>query len=242
MSTEEFIMHVNGMRVEVVRKAIKNLHLAVYPPKGRVRVAAPQVMSNDAVRLAVIDKLGWIKRQQASFAKQPRQSEREMVTGETHFLLGRRYRLRRITREGRIQVEQSGNATIRLYAPTTATAAEREAVLSRWYRSKLKAEAEILFAKWQEIIGVEATNWGIRRMKTKWGSCNTQSKRIWLNLELAKKPLECIEYIVVHELAHLIERHHNGRFIAVMDRYLPQWRSLRKLLNSAPLKHEDWGY
>lgn len=242
MSTEEFIMNVNGMRVEVVRKAIKNLHLAVYPPKGRVRVAAPQVMSNDAVRLAVIDKLGWIKRQQASFEKQPRQSEREMVTGETHFLFGRRYRLRRIAREGRIQIEQTGISTIRLYAPNTATAEQREAALSRWYRSKLKEEAENLFAKWQQIIGVEASNWGIRRMKTKWGSCNTQSKRIWLNLELAKKPLECIEYIVVHELAHLIERHHNDRFIAVMDKHLPQWRSLRKLLNSAPLKHEDWGY
>ena len=242
MSTEEFILNVSGMRVEVVRKAIKNLHLAVYPPKGRVRVAAPEVMSNDAVRLAVIDKLGWIKRQQASFAKQPRQSEREMVTGETHFLLGRRYRLRKIAREGRIQIEQTGISTIRLYAPNTATAEQREAALSRWYRSKLKEEAKGLFAKWQQIIGVEASNWGIRRMKTKWGSCNTQSKRIWLNLELAKKPLECIEYIVVHELAHLIERHHNDRFIAVMDKHLPQWRSLRKLLNSAPLKHEDWEY
>ena len=131
---------------------------------------------------------------------------------------------------------------MRLFAPSDSTPDQREAALSRWYRSKLKAEADILFTKWQEVIGVEATNWGIRRMKTKWGSCNTQSKRIWLNLELAKKPLECIEYIVIHELAHLIERHHNDRFIAVMDKHLPQWRSLRKLLNSAPLKHEDWGY
>ena len=242
MSTEEFIINVNGMRVDVVRKAIKNLHLAVYPPKGRVRVAAPHVMSNDAIRLAVIDKLGWIKRQQASFAKQPRQSEREMVTGETHYLLGRRFRMRKIAREGRIQIEQIGISTICLFAPSTATAEDREAALLRWYRSKLKEEAESLFAKWQQIIGVKTSSWGIRRMKTKWGSCNTQSKRIWLNLELAKKPLECIEYIVVHELAHLIERHHNDRFIAVMDKHLPQWRLIRKLLNSAPLKHEDWIY
>ena len=242
MSIEEFILNINGMRVEVVRKAIKNLHLAVYPPKGRVRVAAPQVMSNDAVRLAVIDKLGWIKRQQTSFSKQSRQSERELVTGETHFLFGRRYRLRLFPTDGRIHVEQTGTSTLRLYSPADSTHEQREAALSRWYRLKLKTEATNLFAKWQEIIGVEPSDWGIRRMKTKWGSCSTQTKRIWLNLELAKKPLECIEYIVVHELTHLIERHHNDRFIASMDKHLPQWRSLRKLLNSAPLKHEDWGY
>ena len=233
---------VSGIAVEVVRKDIKNLHLGVYPPLGRVRVAAPLVVSDEAVRLAVIDKLGWIKRQQAQFASQPRQSEREMVNGESHYFLGRRYRLRVHEQAGAARVAVRGVASLDLFVRPGATAAQREAVLLRWHRAQLKALIPALLAHWQPLLEVEVADWGIRKMKTRWGSCNVAARRIWLNLELAKKPDQCLEYIVVHELVHLLERQHNERFTALMDRYLPDWRHRRETLKSSALGHEVWAY
>lgn len=233
---------VAGIRVEVVRKDIKNLHLGVYPPAGRVRVAAPLVISDDAVRLAVIDKLAWIRRQKAKFAEQPRQSEREMVSGESHYFQGRRYRLRVHEQPGAPYVAIRGVASLDLFVRPGSTTEQREDVLLRWYRDQLRSQAETLMAKWQAVMKVETAGWGIRRMKTKWGSCNTATGRIWLNLELAKKPPQCVEYIVVHELVHLLERHHNDRFIALMNQYLPQWEQLRVMLNKSPLAQESWEY
>lgn len=233
---------INGMAVEVVRKAIKNLHLGVYPPHGRVRVAAPLAVSDDAVRLAVIGKLGWIKRQQAKFEAQPRQSRREMVAGESHYFLGRRYRLRVIEHDGAGQVVMRNTALIDLHIRPDATAAQREAVLLRWHRERLKALIPPLLEKWQPIIGVQVSKWGIKKMKTKWGSCNIDARRIWLNLELAKKPPQCLEYIMVHELVHLLERRHNDRFAGLMDTFMPTWRACRDQLNTAMLGHEVWIY
>ena len=212
---------VSGIAVDVVRKDIKNLHLGVYPPAGRVRVAAPLVVSDEAVRLAVIDKLGWIKRQRAQFAKQPRQSEREMVNGESHYFLGRRYRLRVHLKEGPARVALRGVASLDLFVPPGASADQREAVLLRWHRDQLKVLAAALLERWQPVLGVQVAAFGVKKMKTKWGSCNTDTRRIWLNLELAKKPVSCLEYIVVHELVHLVERRHSEQFTALMDRCLP---------------------
>ena len=233
---------VSNIRVEIVRKDIKNLHLGVYPPAGRVRVAAPLVISDDAVRLAVIDKLAWIRRQQAKFTEQPRQSEREMVSGESHYIQGRRYRLRVHELAGTPYVAIRGVASLDLFVRPGSTTAQREAVLQRWYREQLRAQASELLEKWQRIMKVQAADWGIRRMKTKWGSCNATSRRIWLNLELAKKPPQCVEYIVVHELVHLMERSHGDRFVALMGQYLPQWGQYRVMLNRSPLAEESWGY
>ena len=233
---------VSGIPVEVVRKDIKNLHLGVYPPMGRVRVAAPLVVNDEAVRLAVIDKLGWIKRQRAKFAKQPRQSEREMVNGESHYFLGRRYRLRVYEQEGAARVALRGVASMDLFVRPGASAEKRAAVLLDWHRASLRSVIADLLAHWQPALGVEAAHWGIKKMKTKWGSCNVGTRRIWLNLELAKKPVQCLEYIVVHELVHLLERNHTERFTALMDRHLPDWRTRREVLNSSPLGHEAWGY
>ncbi|MBK7862483.1 MAG: M48 family metallopeptidase [Archangiaceae bacterium] len=240
MSTDHAIQ-VRGIKVQVVRKAIKNLHLGVYPPNGRVRVAAPMAVSNDAVRLAVIGKLGWIGRQRRKFLKQPRQSKREMVSGESHYFMGRRYRLRVIEFEGSAaQGVKKRPAIIELNVRAGAGTSSREAVLGAWYREKLREVAGPLIEKWQRKLCVEAADWGIKRMKTKWGACNAESRRVWLNLELVKSPPECIEYIVVHELAHLVARRHDERFFALMDRHLPGWRALRELLNSAPLAHVVW--
>lgn len=242
MSTEARQINVGGIQVAIVRKQIKNLHLGVYPPQGRVRVAVPLTVDDEAVRLAVIDKLGWIKRQRKRFVGQSRQSPREMVSGESHYFLGKRYRLRVTPHNGSGRVVMRGTASIDLFVRPGTTAEQRERVLQGWYRERLKELIPPLIAKWQPVLAVAVADWGIKRMKTKWGSCSTNAGRIWLNLELAKKPAACTEYIVVHEMVHLMERRHNERFTALMDRAMPHWRLHRDELNRLPLGHEEWGY
>ena len=240
MTTKTRHITVSGIKVEVVRKDIKNLHLGVYPPNGRVRVAAPLVIADEAVRLAVIDKLGWIKRQKVKFAEQQRQTQREMVNGESHYFLGKRFRLRVHEDNGPARVALRGIASLDLFVHPGTDAGQREALLLRWYRQQLKGLIPPLLEKWQPILGVQVQDWGIKKMKTKWGSCNPTSQRVWFNLELAKKPVQCLEYIVVHELVHLLERHHNERFAALLDTHLPQWLQYREMLSLAPLGHEEW--
>jgi hypothetical protein len=242
MSIEKHHILVSGLRVEIVRKDIKNLHLGVYPPNGRVRVAVPLAVSDDAVRLAVIGKLAWIRKKRSGFEDQARQSLREMVNGETHYFLGQRYRLSVQVKPGNSRVEIRNKKTITLFVRPEATAEQREHVLNDWYRKNLKTLIPPLLEKWQPVLGVVAADWGVKKMKTMWGACNPDDKRIWLNLELAKKDARCLEYILVHELIHLLERHHNDRFQALMDHHLPHWRSIRSELNDSVLGHEDWEY
>lgn len=233
---------VNGMVVDVVRKKIKNLHLAVYPPSGRVRVAAPLHIDDEAVRLAVISRLAWIRKQQAKFERQERQSRREYVSGESHFYQGNRYLLNVIYCDGIPKVILRNNTHIDLLVRNGSDTAKRGHILQEWYRQQLKDAIPLHIAKWEVIIGVEIADWRVRQMKTRWGTCNIEQRRIWLNLELAKKSTRCLEYIIVHELIHMLERRHNERFIALMDQFLPLWRILREELNQAPLAHETWGY
>jgi hypothetical protein len=221
MNTETTAIVVSGIRVSVVRKPIKNLHLGVYPPHGRVRVAAPSRMPETAVRLAIVSRLGWIKRQQARFAAQPRQSPREMVSGESHYFLGRRYRLRVVEGEGPGPAVVLRSRVLELHVRGKMDAEERERALRRWYRARLRELILPLLAKWEAALGVHAAGWGIKKMKTKWGSYSPKTGRICLNLELAKKPVRCLEYIVVHELVHLIEPHHSERFASTLEKYLP---------------------
>ncbi|HLQ25479.1 MAG TPA: SprT family zinc-dependent metalloprotease [Acidiferrobacterales bacterium] len=233
---------VGGLVVDIVRKNIKNLHLGVYPPEGRVRVAAPLRVNDEAVRLAVISKLAWIKRQRSRFKLQERQSAREYVSRESHYYLGRRYLLNVIEHDGHASVEVRNKTFLDLYVPKRADTLKREQALLSWYRKELKVMARPMFEKWEAIVGVEVANWGVKRMKTKWGSCNSDARRIWLNLELIKKPAQCLEYIVVHEMVHLLERHHNDRFTGLMDKFMPRWRLHRDELNRVPLAHETWSY
>lgn len=242
MTTRAHVLRVSGVAVEVVRKAIKNLHLGVYPPDGRVRVAAPLVVSDAAVRVAVIGKLRWIRRQQSAFAVQARQPERLMVDGESHFFLGRRYRLAVAETLGRCDVILRNRKIMEIRARRQGGSAHLQRVLQRWYRERLRELVPQLLAKWEGNLGVRVASWGIKAMKTKWGTCNPETRRIWLNLELAKKPPECLEYIVVHELLHLIARHHDERFQALMDRHFSRWRQIRRELNAAPLAHATWSY
>lgn len=242
MNTEKHQIQVSGLTVDVVRKGIKNLHLGVYPPDGRVRVAVPLAVSDEAIRLAVIGKLGWIKRQRKGFQEQARQSEREMVSGESHYYLGRRLRLRVLEHDGPARIDLRNKTSMVLHVRPGSNPTQREQALHRWYRAQLKALIPPLMEKWQAVLGIHADDWGIKRMKTKWGSCNVDARRIWFNLELAKKPVRCLEYIAVHELVHLLERNHTERFTALMDAFLPQWRLRRQELNRSPLAHETWSY
>ena len=239
--TGHFI-HVRGTPVEIVRKDIKNLHLGVYPPNGRVRVAAPLYLDDDAVRLAVISRLGWIRRKQADFEQQNRQSQREFVTGESHYFGGHRYRLDVTEHNSPPTVRLVNNTTMALSVRPETDRDMREAVLYRWYRRELRDQLPALLAKWEPRVGVTVADVRIRKMKTLWGSCNIEARRIWLNLELVKKPASCLEYVLVHEMVHLIERSHNARFQGLMDRFMPQWRMHRDELNRAPLAHADWRY
>lgn len=234
-------IRVAGLTVQIHRKAIKNLHLSVLPPDGKVRISVPQHVTEDAVRLAVVDKLGWIKRQRKEFREQARQTERRYVSGESHYYLGKAYRL--TVEEGKRQsVAIGGGKRLILITRPDGDKATRERALSRWYRQQVAAQIPPLLDKWHPRVGKECSRWGIKQMKTKWGSCNADTGSIWVNLELAKKPFACLEYIVVHELVHLHERTHNQRFRGWMDKLLPDWPDRRRLLNSSPLAHEDWRY
>ena len=230
------------MSVEIVRKEIKNLHVGVYPPNGRVRVAAPSHIDDEAVRLAVISRLGWIKRKQRRFERQERQSQREMVTGESHYFQGKRYLLDVVETDSPPIVRVADASTIELLVRPGSDRDKRESVFHSWYREHLYRQIPPLVAKWEPKIGVEVAEARIKKMKTLWGSCNPEARRIWLNMELAKKPANCLEYIVVHEMVHIVERHHNDRFLAVMDQHMPNWRLHRDELNRAPLAHEEWMY
>ena len=235
-------IEIAGIPVEIVRKEIKNLHVGVYPPSGRVRVAAPLRLDDEAVRLALISRLGWIRRKQSEFQQQVRQSQREFVTGESHYFEGRRYRLDVIERDAPPTVKPRNNTTLELGIRPTSDRLAREAVLHRWYRRHLRNQLPSLIAKWESKLNVTVQDARIKKMKTLWGSCNVEAKRIWVNLELAKKPNSCLVYILVHEMVHLLERRHNDRFHELMDGFMPQWRTYRDELNRAPLAHEDWRY
>ncbi len=242
LSGQKTHLDVQGTVVELVRKEIKNFYIGVHPPDGRVRVSAPLHVDDETVRSAVVSRLGWIQRRQAAFSEQARQSEREFVTGESHYFEGRRYRLDVTERDCPPSVVLPNNTRIRISVRPGADRAAREAVLHRWYRHHLQAQVPALLYKWEPKVGVHVNEVRIKKMKTIWGSCNIEAKRIWLNLELAKKPVSCLVYILVHEMVHLLEREHNDLFHALMDKFLPQWRTSRDELNRAPLAHETWRY
>jgi predicted metal-dependent hydrolase len=239
MSITNAYLTVAGLGVDVVYKDIKNLHISVYPPIGRVRVAAPQSTDADTIRLAIVQRLPWIKRQREQLQKAERQTKREMLSGESHYVWGRRYRLDVSCTKGHYSVETKGN-TLWVVTPYGTDADARRATLDRWYRRELRAALPSLLEKWQPIVGVEVEKLVVRRMKTKWGTCIAQSRTIWLNPELAKKHPRCLEYIVVHELTHLLERGHGERFVAMMNCFMPDWRARRDELNDAPLADEAW--
>lgn len=222
---------VAGIEIEVIKKKIKNLHLSVLPPEGHVRITAPLTANDEAIRLFAVTKIGWVKRQIEKFIGQPRQTEREYVSGESHYVWGRRYKLEIRHTKTANDVQIKANKLI-LTVRETSTQQQRENVMTEWYRAQLKSKIPELFEKWEARIGVKANEVGVKNMRTKWGTCNTKDKRVWINLQLAKKPVECLEYVVVHELVHLLEKNHTPVFVEYMDKYLPDWRVTKEELNS----------
>lgn len=227
--------------IDVVRKDIKNIHLSVYPPAGRVRISAPKRMTIDNIRVFAITKLGWIKRQQQKLQEQVRETPREYLDRESHYLWGKRYLFKVEEKDSAAYVSLKHNQMVLHIRPDTGDE-QKQVILAEWYREKLKEVVPALIAKWEPLMGVKVEKVFVQRMRTKWGSCNHRARNIRLNTELAKKPPECLEYVVVHELAHLLEPTHNSRFIALMDRYMPKWHFYRDGLNRAPLGHEEWEY
>ncbi len=227
-------MLIAGIEVEMIRKDIKNLHLAVYPPEGRVRLAAPRDVNEKTLELFVISRLSWIRKQQRKFERQDRQSPRKYLDRETHYFLGRGYLLKTMTGEhhpGQARVRIVRKKYIEAYLNEGEPQEAAGALLENWYRKELKIILAELVPKWEKILGVRTNKVRVRGMKTKWGSCNPETGNILINLEMAKKPMECIEYVVAHELVHLLERKHNDQFRAYLDKYLPNWSSLRSQLN-----------
>jgi predicted metal-dependent hydrolase len=235
------VLDLGELHAEVTRKAIKHVHLSVLPPAGKVRVAAPQGMPLDTIRLFVVSKLSWIRSQQRKLRSQERETPREYLNKESHYLWGKRYLLE-VKHADAVPVVSLSPRKLYLQVRPGAGPARCEEVLDAWYRQQVHEAVPALLAKWESLLRVKAKRVFVQRMKTKWGSCTPESGYIRLNTDLAKKPPECLEYIVVHELAHLLEPTHNERFVALMDFYLPHWQQLRKRLNSLPVRHEEWGY
>jgi predicted metal-dependent hydrolase len=225
----------------VTQKKIKNVYLSVHPPTGNVRISAPHHMSLDTIRAFAISKLGWIKQVRSKLRDQVRETPREYLDRESRDVWGKCYLLRVIEREAPPRVELE-NGTLTLHIRPGADRAKKEAIVAQWYRDQIKDALPPLIDKWTPVIGVTVANIFIQQMKTRWGSCNPAAQNIRLNSELAKKPREFLEYVLVHELVHLLEPTHNHQFKALMDRFLPQWRSRRDSLNLLPVRHEDWAY
>lgn len=229
---------VNGTEVSVVKKSIKNMHLYVKPPEGRVEVSAPIHLSDESIELFVRTKIGWIRRQQEKFEKQPRQTEREYVSGEAFYVWGRQhYLLVNYSNKGNSLVLDGDKAILTVREGSTVE--QRERFINEWYRGVLKNEIERLLPKWIEITGLRPDSWQTKNMTTRWGTCNVKTRKIWLNLQLAKKPIDCLEYVILHELAHLEVKNHNDQFIAIMDRHMPNWREIRKKLNDQILDYME---
>ncbi len=241
MNTSHNTIELGDICLNVIHKDIKNVHLSVHPPQGRVTISAPLRMDLETIRLFSISKLGWIRKQQTKLRNQKRETPREYVNRESHYYLGQRY-LMKVEEQNTVPKVVLKHGTIELYVRPHSSVKQREILLHAWYRQQLRQVVPQYIAKQEKKLNVKVDEVGIRTMKTKWGTCNIKAKRIWLNTELAKKPLENIEYILTHEMVHLLERSHNEKFIAYMDKFAPKWKHLREELNRSALGHVDWSY
>jgi predicted metal-dependent hydrolase len=230
-------LQLGSLVVEVIKKDIKNVHLSVHPPTGAVRIAAPKRMKMDAIRLFAISKLAWIKKHQQRLRAQEREPIPDYIDRESHYLWGKRYLLKVVQRDGPVSIDVQ-HRTIVLHVRTSTSREKRAAYLEAWYREQLRAALPALLNKWHPLLKVTAERVFVQRMKTKWGSANPVRHTIRLNTHLAKKPLECLDYVVLHELAHFIAPRHDERFIALLDMHMPHWKTIRAQLNHSPLQSE----
>ncbi|MBI3257941.1 MAG: M48 family metallopeptidase [Ignavibacteriae bacterium] len=231
-------IEVESISIEITRKKIKNIHLRVYPPLATVKISAPLKMDIDAIRTFAVTKLDWIKQHRSRMLGKERESQREFISGESHYFLGKSYVLEILESNEKPSVSINEDKLVLRIKPDIS-AEERESIVHAWYRAQLKILVPQYFAKWEGVMNVKVNEFGIKKMKTKWGTCNVVKKRIWVNLELAKKSLDCLEYLVVHEMVHLLERSHNHRFVAFMDKFLPDWRVRKAELNRYSVRQDD---
>lgn len=228
-------MQIGDVAVDVMLKNIKNIHLSVYPPTGRVRISAPLNMNLDTIRIYAISKLPWIRKNQVKMLKQARETPREYLERESHYVWGKRYLLRLLETDATTNITLKHRELVLQVRPETSLA-QKQMLLDAWYREQIKEAAPPLIQKWEKLMSVTVNNFYVQKMKTKWGSCNIESNNIRLNSELAKKPIEYLEYVIVHELAHLIEPTHNSRFVGLMEQFMPKWKAYRDQLNQLPLQ------
>jgi predicted metal-dependent hydrolase len=241
MHTEESKKKIHDLEVQTVKKDIKNIHLGVYPPNGRVRVAAPTKTTDETIKMLVSSKMPWIKRQQSKFENQERQTKREFVSGESHYFMGNRYLLNVVSIDSPPKVEIKRKRQMDMYVRPGTSTEKREKIMDNFYRSELRKQIAILGSKWERITKIPVKEIRIKKMKTKWGTSSQRYQRIWVNLELAKKPLRCLEYIIVHEMTHLIEKNHTSEFRRLLESAMPQWGQYREELNRSPLGYSRWG-
>lgn len=232
MSRAGSVLQLDGIDVDVVRKDVRNVRISVHPPDGRVRVSAPRHVTDGALRHMLAARLPWIRRKRAELQREPH-AQAEFVTGEHHNFRGRRYRLLLTEGNGSVGVRLVGEDTMELRVPAGADRERRAAVLEKWYRLQLRDAVRPLLDEWAPRVGVSVADVRVRRMTTRWGSCNIRARRISLNLELIKRSDACLEYVLVHELVHLLEASHSQRFWSLMDQFMPQWRQHREALKGA---------
>lgn len=230
---------LGDITIDVVFKDVQNIHLSVHPPLGQVRMVAPQRLQLDTLRLFAIHRLGWIRQQRQKLQSQERETPREYLERESHYVWGQRYLLQVIEKAAAPTVALTPRHLQLTCRPGTDTA-NRQAILDEWYRQELRQAAGPLIDRWASVMGVQVRKVFVQRMKTRWGSCNPVQGHVRLNTELACKPPECLDYIVVHEMAHLLEPSHNARFHALLDGFMPSWRQRRDQLNRLPVRHQEW--
>jgi len=241
-TVKTYLLKINGIEITVIKKKLKHLNLAVLPPDGKVRISVPNRIKEETIRNYAISKIPWIRKQQQKFISQTRLPKSEYVTGETHYFLGKRYLLNVVSSSEKPKAVIRKKKYIDLYVPPTSERNFKEKILVSWYRRELQRTLPEIVAKWEQRMGVKSSSVSVRKMKTRWGTCNIKSKKILLNLELIKKSPECLEYVVVHELVHLLEKYHNDNFKALMSKFMPKWVTYKEELNKSVIKHEEWSY
>lgn len=229
---------ISGIPIDIQKKDIKNMHLQVKPPDGHVVISAPSSMDDKAIEVYARTNLRWIKKQIEKYQQQPREDRRQYVSGETIYIWGKQYFLNFIPNSQRNSFDIQGNKVI-LSMRENSTVKQREAYIREQYRLILKKEIERILPKWEKITGLYCDSWQTKYMTTRWGTCNIEKKKIWINLQLVQKPIHCLEYVILHELIHLIERTHNSVFVTHMDQYMKDWRTIRKELNDCRLDYYE---
>lgn len=230
---------ISGIPIDIQKKNIKNMHLQIKPPDGHVVISTPLSMDDKAIEVYARTNLGWIKKQIEKFQQQPRSAKRQYVSGETMYIWGKQYYLSFVPDSRKNSFKIQGNSIV-LSMRKNSTVKQREKYIREQYRRLLKGEIEKILPKWEQITGLHCESWQIKYMITRWGTCNTEKKKLWFNLQLAQKPVECLEYVILHELIHLKERTHNSIFIAYMDMYMKNWREVRKELNDLRLDYYEF--